>query len=441
MLILAPMPIIAIGNGVGKISYSGDQNSSVVKDHKNEHGSLFDFEVESYKRLQTVVRPQGCENMMLFPQMYSHDPKKKTVTLQRFGKTIECKCEKNAACCEPTCCETMCDLLPVHGELGLCQQLSCIAAVLHLANITHLDTNPKNMLFGSIEDDANGRSGNGLRHGEVVLYDFDVVAIPSHATAGGAREDFEFQVPRNLHKQFNLDLATIGGVLSRLLRCATVGYLPCAGPPKEKVNNDTVWTTTPSNVNCPFEATLRKMLPRPGVLTAADLLSLKTLSEQGPIKRTPGCYGNGDLPYTSKRLHPAMEEALLHRNGHPRLIGEMAAKGASWKEEAAKEWEANLMAEKERMGLKGKTERKQYGPIPALCKRTLPPSSTHPAGSLGLIEHGGLPDAEKDKKDKLMGKLKILQQNKLLTEGTEFAMSGAAYEQAVQDIMTGSDKL
>jgi len=50
-----------------------------------------------------------------------------------------------------------------------------------------------------------------------------------------------------------------------------------------------------------------------------------------------------------------------------------------------------------------------------------------------------LPGSEEDKKAKLMRKLKTLKQNKIMAEGTEFAMSDAAYEQAMQNVMTGSD--
>ena len=58
----------------------------------------------------------------------------------------------------------------MHGPTGLCQQLSCMAAVLHIANVTHLDMNLKNMLLGKAESGL-------INHSQVALYDFDMVDL------------------------------------------------------------------------------------------------------------------------------------------------------------------------------------------------------------------------------------------------------------------------
>jgi len=49
-----------------------------------------------------------------------------------------------------------------------------------------------------------------------------------------------------------------------------------------------------------------------------------------------------------------------------------------------------------------------------------------------------LPGDEEAKQAKLMEKLETLKQNKRRMEGTEFAMSEAAYKQATENIMSGS---
>ena len=106
------------------ISY-GSSKTNITKSHWTGHGTLFSQEVASYNRIQAVPRPKGCENFLLFPRMLASDKEAKTLTMERFGKPIECA----------GCCESMCETLPLRGETGLCQQLACIAAVLHLANV------------------------------------------------------------------------------------------------------------------------------------------------------------------------------------------------------------------------------------------------------------------------------------------------------------------
>ena len=124
------------------------------------------MEVASYQRIQAVRRPASCEGFVLFPRMAASDRVKRTVTLERFGAPLECR---NGGT-NMSCCGRMCDALPLHGDFGLCQQLSCIAAVLHLANVTHLDMEPKNILF----DDTRPVTEGGPPQGQVALFDFDI---------------------------------------------------------------------------------------------------------------------------------------------------------------------------------------------------------------------------------------------------------------------------
>ena len=53
------------------------------------------------------------------------------------------------------------------GPTGFCKQVACIAATMHLANVTNMDYLPKNILYGG--------GGKDLR--EVALFDFDLATI------------------------------------------------------------------------------------------------------------------------------------------------------------------------------------------------------------------------------------------------------------------------
>mmetsp|Transcript_78397 Transcript_78397/g.156817 ORF Transcript_78397/g.156817 Transcript_78397/m.156817 type:complete len:358 (+) Transcript_78397:306-1379(+) len=251
------------------------QKDSVVK---RNTGGLYFIELESYRRIQAVPRPPGCEGFVLFPRLMGADPSKGLLTLERFGTPMGCKVTAYVRE-KQSCCGRMCDTLPVNGEIGLCQQLSCIAAVLHLANVTDLDMEPKNVLFGT-----RPMTKGGPPQAQVALYDFDLTAIITTDPHDSTKE----KLWTTQAVMFKKGLETIGGVISRLVRVASVGYLQCAGPPLAN-------RTFHQHVACPFKAMLKKMLPQPGVLSYHDLASLDSLEKKGVIARTATCGMN--LPY------------------------------------------------------------------------------------------------------------------------------------------------
>jgi hypothetical protein len=53
------------------------------------------------------------------------------------------------------------------GPTGFCKQVACIAATMHLANVSNLDYLPKNILYGRGKEDRR----------EVALFDFDLATI------------------------------------------------------------------------------------------------------------------------------------------------------------------------------------------------------------------------------------------------------------------------
>jgi len=239
------------------------QKDSVVK---RNTGGLYFIELESYRRIQAVPRPPGCEGFVLFPRLMGADPSKGLLTLERFGTPMGCK---------PfvSCCGRICDTLTVHGETGLCQQLS-IAAVLHLANVTHLDIEPKNMLFGT-----RPLAKGGPPQTQVALFDFDLAAIITPDPHNSTTE----KVWTTSLSKFNGETRnpkTIGRVIANLMRVASVVYLQCAGPPHA---NQTFTQLTA----CPYKAMLRGMLPQPGVLSHDDWDSLELLSSPRFLSRLP----------------------------------------------------------------------------------------------------------------------------------------------------------
>jgi len=231
---------------------------------------FYNIEVESYRRIQAVPRPPGCEGFVLFSAFMGFSPHNTSdsLILERFGTPMECRLKFE----EVSCCESMCEA--VHGEVGLCQQLSCIAAVLHLANVTHLDIEPKNMLFGT-----RPLAKGGPPQTQVALFDFDLAAIITPDPHNSTTE----KVWTTSLSKFNGETRnpkTIGRVIANLMRVASVVYLQCAGPPHA---NQTFTQLTA----CPYKAMLRGMLPQPGVLSHDDWDSLELLSSPRFLSRLP----------------------------------------------------------------------------------------------------------------------------------------------------------
>ena len=307
LLIVIPL-ISAVGDGgcalkKGEVKCSDIRFASKeikkTQSHFMKGRTSFDVEVSAYRRIQAVTRPAACESFVLFPRLLSNNDKAKTLTLQRFGKPIDCPFNPRGACCSH-----MCKSLPIIGEAGLCQQLACIAAVLHLANVTHLDMHPKNMLFGFARPLMEG----GPPRAQVALYDFDLAAIPSlnhklraqggvlvSQWTGGYNGKFLVThgvTDEELKLESNPNPKAIGDVLARLVRISSVGFLQCAGPPsvgsEAGGNKSTSPPSFPAMIDCPFESLLKRMLP-PRVLDRGSLFSLRAQTRRGPIAREARC--------------------------------------------------------------------------------------------------------------------------------------------------------
>ena len=159
---------------------------------------------------------------------------------------------------------------------------------------------PKNILFGT----SGGIS-------QVALFDFDLAYFSNPDYALG-----ETQMTKGFENQFNQALETIGGVVARLVRCASVGYFECASSTTgaAEINRS---SSFPMHIACPFESMLRRMLPQPGVLTRRDLGSLQSLSSRR-IKRTMTCAKNGKIKFETEGL----AEVACLRLRNPHLISE-----------------------------------------------------------------------------------------------------------------------
>ena len=179
----------------------------------------------------------------------------------------------------------MCQELPLHGPRGLCRQVACIGGALHLANVTHLDVLPQNILFRPEVARATdklagltGLAGEGGQPGksasvaQIALFDFDVAQIDGSPAFQGLSADH----PRKA--------TLLTGALAVLAAAASVGYEKCLDQkPPTTSSASSGWDQNgalllrgmgDTHLPGPFEADLRAVLP-PGTLTEENFASVR----------------------------------------------------------------------------------------------------------------------------------------------------------------------
>lgn len=195
--------------------------------------------------------------------------------------SLGCQCGRLDLCCSGMC------QLPLHGPFGFCRQVACIAATLHVANVTNVDTLPQNVLFQEPRD--------AHRHGQIALFDFDIAQVDGRPAFDELGDD-------HLRKA-----RLLSGVLIVLTSAASIGYEKCSVESKAATAaHERKAGINDTHLYCPFEKELRVMLPQ-GMLTEENFAIIR--SQQTVQRQAHFCEKSKPAGISfMEALHSSMEK-------------------------------------------------------------------------------------------------------------------------------------